>query len=126
MRPISKTLSDIVKVNDHVEENNFDNFYETDDIFYDDYLLKRKKGEELDGKEGRIVRPAKEVELTVYWARLVTRANCVDRLNITLGSKISMVFTDPSDAEETKTKISFFVNPCDHPRSMMTVTVENV
>ena len=53
----------------------------------------------MDGKEGRIVRPAKEVELTVYWARLVTRANCVDRLNITLGSKISMVFTDPSDAE---------------------------
>ena len=53
----------------------------------------------MDRNEGRIVRPAKKVELTVYWARLVTRANCVDRLNITLGSKISMVFTDPSDAE---------------------------
>ena len=49
-------------------------------------------------KEGKIVRPPKQVELTVYWPRLVTMPNCVDRLSITLGSKIAMVYTDPSEA----------------------------
>ena len=92
---------DIVKVNDNddVEDNHYENYYENNDIFYDDYILEGKNEEELDGSKGRIVRSSKKVELTVYWARLVTWAKCVDRLSITLGSKISMVFTDPSDAE---------------------------
>ena len=82
-------FKDIVKVDnddDYVEET----YYDSDGIFYDDYLVA--------AKEGKIVRPPKEVELTIYWTRMVSRPNCVDRLNITLGSKISMVFSDPSDA----------------------------
>ena len=59
---------------------------------------KEGKNVQTPKKEGKIVRPPKQVELTVYWPRLVTRPNCVDRLSITLGSKVAMVFTDPSDA----------------------------
>ena len=78
-------------------DNNDDDVEETyqysDGIFSGDYLV--------DAKDKRIVRPKKQkqVELTVYWTRLVMRPNCVDRLNITLGSKVSMVYTDPSDAQ---------------------------
>ena len=102
--------SDIVKVNDNddIEENHYDNYYyENNGIYYDswykqdndDYLVEAKMGQELHGKEGRIVRPSKDVELTVYWTRLVARPDCVDSLIITLGSIEPWEFKDPSDKE---------------------------
>ena len=81
-------FKDIVKVNNN-EDDVEETYYDSDGIFYDDYLLA--------AKEGKIVRPPKDVELTVYWTRMVSRPNCVDRLYITLGSKIALEIPDPSD-----------------------------
>ena len=78
---------DVVKVNEDTEEE----FYDSD-IYYDDFDYKKKR---------RLLSPGRNVEVTVYWSRLIARAYCVDRLNITLGSKIDKIIHDPADSEVT-------------------------
>merc|ERR1711936_1052711 len=44
--------------------------------------------------------------VNIYWSQLVLRPLCVDRLEITIGEQLPLVFLDPADEQMTAEKIS--------------------